>query len=128
MGIFDIFRKRRRHEEIHIGPGTRFVIGQPASYPTELAASLTDLFSTRPEVRSAYLALLQYPDRAEPPHTVIGINIDGGPEELLDQAGPRVRHVTKPNEFVDFVVISSGNQLSEYFSTIEPFYRAPGSP
>ena len=105
--------------EITLEKDTRFLIGQPANYPTEIANALGNLFVNEPEVQAAYLALMKFQDSDEPAHYVIGIDTTGDKKAITDKAGKLVQQFLKSGEFVDFLDPESG---SGSFKSIAPFY------
>ena len=102
---------------------TEVQIGQPAKYPTEIINSLKILFSNKPDLKAAYLGMIFNPESGEPPHYIFGLEADGGIESLTQEAGFTVKQFLEPNEFVDFIKVDRKNSLSDYFYSVEPFYK-----
>jgi hypothetical protein len=101
------------------------MMGQPADYPTHVTDPLAAFFKTKKPVRAAYLAHVFDPKSGDQPHTMIGIEVDDGTdlERVVGEAGIIVRGVAKPDEFVDFIRITTGG-VSEYMTKqTKPFYR-----
>jgi hypothetical protein len=63
--------------------GTRARIGAPAEVPAHLTDALTKLFGTKPEVRAAFLVMIQFDDEA--PHLAVGVEVD--PRRLAPDGG-----------------------------------------
>ena len=70
-------------------PSGKILITQPSIFPVILADILRKLFATRPEVEAAYLAQMAIAGRAEPPHPIVGVKMNG-PWEPLGEAIHRV--------------------------------------
>jgi hypothetical protein len=104
---------------------TQVLLGQPASYPSEMVSSLTALLSKRPNVKAAYLALMHDPAVEERPHLVVGIEVDGEFEEVIREAGVVAGDRAPNGGPVDLVRIERGDLgLSQYFvQEVKPFYE-----
>lgn len=123
-GILDgaIFAPRGREV---LQEAREVMLGQPSEYPTHVTSVLAAYFKTRKEVRAAYLAHAFMPSTGEPPHTMIGVDVDPGADydRLMGQAAVVLDGVAKPGEIVDFIRID-GQGVSEYMTTqTKPFYR-----
>jgi hypothetical protein len=104
---------------------TNVLLGQPANYPSQLIDSLTTFFSKRPNVVSAYLALMHDQSTDEKPHLIIGIHSEGDFEQIIRDAGVVAGDASPDGESVDmFHIIPDCNEgLSEYFlKEVKPFY------
>jgi hypothetical protein len=101
-----------------------FAIGQPAKYPTEVVKSLIELFSNKPNVYAAYLGWIQNSSTDEPPHLIFGIDAVNDWDNIVQEAGFTVHQILNKNDFVDFIQISNGNSISDYFlKSTTPFYK-----
>lgn len=104
---------------------TRVLLGQPKNYPSEMVSAITLLLAKHPNVKAAYLALMNQPNSTPAQSLVVGIEGDGMLEEVIRQVGS-VAADTRPAEFpVDLVHVKPGEPgLSEYFlSSTKPFYE-----
>jgi len=103
---------------------TRVLLGQPANYPTAMVESLSRFFAKQPRVTAAYLGLMHDAENEEKPHLVIGIQCDGGYEEIVREAGVVASDTAPKGEVVDIVQVeASDSGISEYFrNSVKPFY------
>lgn len=106
---------------------TRVMLGQPATYPTELADALTRFFERRREVRRAWIAMLFNPDQDEKPHTLVGVEApDTDWPTLAADIGIVAQGVTIPDPPVDVIAVGTGGGLDDYFlRDAAPFYEQP---
>ena len=112
-----------RLKTMTIEKDTSILLGQPANYPTAMVNSLKDLFSRRPAVVAGYLALIQYKEKNEPPHYIIGIKTEGDASSITDEAGFTAKQSLKPEEFVDLVQIQQDSPITDYMlNQTTPFY------
>lgn len=113
-----------KSNEIEIKEDTKILIGQPSKYPTEFVNALKNLFNKNKTVKAAYLATIKAEQSNEPPHLIIGIDIEGDRKTITNQAGPLAEKILK-NEIVDFVQIdTNGGGISDYFiNETQPFYK-----
>jgi hypothetical protein len=103
---------------------TQVVIGQPATYPTELINALSRLFPKHPKVKAAYLAHLFNPESDERPHTLIGIDAENDWDAIVGDAGIVAKETVAENEIVDFICIArDGSSISQYLRETKPFYK-----
>ncbi len=104
---------------------TKVLLGQPANYPSQMADSLSTLFSKRSNVKAAYLALMHNPSQDEKPHLLIGIEAERDIEKIIREAGVVAGDTAPGGEPVDLVRIERHDQgLSQYFiQQVKPFYR-----
>jgi hypothetical protein len=103
---------------------TQVLIGQPSNYPHELVKTLSRLFKKIKEIKKAYLAHIHHPERGEPPHTIIGIEVTGNWEQVVSQAGLVARDLEIPDPPIDINQITGDGGLDEYFiNDCKPFYR-----
>jgi hypothetical protein len=102
---------------------TQVLLGQPAEYPSHITEGLKRFFATRPGVKAAYLAHYHNPSRADPPHTLIGIETSEDWDPLIGEASLVLDGVARPTDIVDFIKIG-GPGVSEYLvNDTQPFYR-----
>lgn len=103
---------------------TEVMIGQPATYPKELAAALSRYFKTQKGVKRAYLAHFFNPERDEKPHTLIGVEFSGDWEPIMAGAGMVTNDVHVPDPPVDFLPITGKGGIEEHFTKeSKPFYE-----
>jgi len=104
---------------------TNVEIGQPANYPAGLTAALSDYFSGIKSVKCAYVALMRLPETEERPHTLIGVECDGGWNEIVSGASVVMKDINIPDSPVDFVRITGSNDPDEtyFIEECEPFYK-----
>ena len=122
-GLLDgsIWQPRERFE---VKRDTTVQIGQPARHPKELVETLSRLFTAIPEVRRAYVALLYNPERDERPHTLVAIEASGNWESVIARAGMVASAVEVPDPPVDFIPLTGGSGIEEYFGNeCQPFYQ-----
>jgi len=107
--------------QIQIDKPTQVLIGQPAVYPQALVDALKALFATRPEVASAHLVQIGYPDQE--PHPLIGVETAGHWEGLSGDIG-RTLAAAAPGLTVDAMPIdrSEKDGLSAALIEVQPFY------
>ena len=110
-------------ESFTFSKDTQVLLGQPATYPHELADSLARLFKSIPRVKRAYLAQFCIPERGDKPNTLIAIEASGDWLEVVSQAGLVAREINVPDPPVDFHKLTSQKGLGDYFKTQEPFYE-----
>lgn len=105
--------------------GTRVLLGQPKIYPTELVKALSKLFARHRNVKAAYLAHYSNPDSGEPPHTLIGLDVEGESQAMFGEAAMVARAVLPPSELVDFTKVQSPEAgVSRYLvRETKPFYQ-----
>lgn len=100
------------------------LIGQPASYPTELIAALTRYLSTQKSVSRAFLAQIFHPKHDEKPHTLIAIEVDGDCDRIVAEAGMVISNVIVPDPPVDMIRMTGEAGIEDYFrGEVKPFYR-----
>lgn len=99
-----------------------FLIGKPKLVPDKLIDELKKLFLKLPNVESAYLAQIFIPNSGIPAHPVIGINMHGDLNDIAQSLGEVIKRNTKKGEYIDIFPADSKG-LTEYFSTIKPFYK-----
>ena len=103
--------------------GSRVMIGAPARFPTALVDALTRLFLTWREVRRAYVAHFFNPDVDTKGHTLVAIEIDGDWDVLIAETGTIVKATKVPDPPVDFIRLTGGQGIEEYFRKAKPFYE-----
>ncbi|EKE84697.1 enhanced serine sensitivity protein SseB C-terminal domain-containing protein [Idiomarina xiamenensis] len=115
-------------QQRRISKDTPVMLGQPASYPTKLVDSLTQLFAQYSQVKKAYLAMMyQGQSGADAaPNLVIGLQVESDLEIVISAAGSVVRDVAEDGEAVDFCAVETDDNstLSQYFiNQTTPFYQ-----
>ena len=109
---------------VEIKKSTTIIIGQPAKYPTQIVKSLSELFSKKANVHTAYLGWIHYPSTNEPPHYIFAIDADGDWNTLVKEAGFITREILRSDEIVDFIRMENSGGLSDYFiKQTTPFYK-----
>jgi len=112
-----------KHKQITIEKETQVLLGQPAVYPQKVVDSLRTLFLTKPVVKAAYLGWIHDPASADPPHLIIGLDLDGEDPSVTNEAGFTAYQCLQPDEIIDFIRIRSGGSLVDYFTQeTTPFY------
>ena len=101
--------------------GTRIRLGQPADLSEELVESIKSYCKIRPEILSAYIALIHRIDIDEFPNLIVTLDITSKEEEIFGEIGVVVKPYLKEKEHIDFMPLQGG--LSSYFETIEPIYK-----
>lgn len=97
-------------EEAAIDAPREVRLGLPSVEPTALLAALTTVFSRHPEVSEAFLGMIQFPDESTGPHLLVGVEGDGDLGGAIRDAGATVNGVLGPEQLVDFVGITQGDQ------------------
>ncbi len=115
----------QRNEPLVLPESTRVMLGEPANYPSELVEALSCLFKTKRQVKRAWLAHVFIPERSEKGHTLVAIDAGDGFGEVLAEAGVAIaRDVNIPDPPVDFLPITDGRGIQEYFTNdTKPFYQ-----
>jgi hypothetical protein len=112
-----------KHKQITIEKETQVLLGQPAVYPQKVVESLKMLFLTKPVVKAAYLGWIHDPASADPPHLIIGLDLDGEDTSVTNEAGFTAYQCLQPDEIIDFIRIRNGGSLVDYFTQeTTPFY------
>ena len=107
---------------VDVSAGAEIMLGQPAQYSKELVEKLKHYFSTQENVKAAYLAQMYVPSSNEPPHPIIGIEVDGDYKQVVQGIGLITQGSLSDNNFVDYIQIGSGT-ISDYLvSETKPFY------
>lgn len=102
---------------------TEVMIGQPADYPRHLTDALKRFFRSKRRVRAAYLAHFIDPSRDPHPHTLIGLDVEGGYLEVVGEAGAVLGAVARDTDIVDFIEIDDSDISRYMVEETEPFYR-----
>jgi len=105
--------------------GTKVRLGQPAKYPSEMIAALSDFFKQKNIVKKAYLALISYDTTNKiPPHTLIGIECDNEWDEMLSEVSIVLNNVKIPNPPVDFCRLTGKKDGNEayFINFCKPFF------
>ena len=116
-----IFQQTHQTE---ITKDTQVLIGQPATYPTQLVKALAQLFKEEPSVKSAYLASIKTDHTEQQPHLIIGIDAEGSMSSISGKAGALAEQMIGKNEIIDFIKIEENNSISSYFlNETQAFYQ-----
>ncbi|MEO8671831.1 MAG: enhanced serine sensitivity protein SseB C-terminal domain-containing protein [Tahibacter sp.] len=102
---------------------TKVLLGSPANMPQSLLDALTRLFQQRRDVKRAWVAHYHESGSDIPPHTLIGLEIDGDERAIVADAGVVAHSVTVPEPPVDIYVLQGTTGLADYFLGAKPFYR-----
>jgi hypothetical protein len=104
---------------------TQVLLGQPANYPSEMVASLTALLARHPNIKAAYLCLMQDRSSMPSPTLVVGIEGHGDVRAAIREAGSVAADTAPRGEPVDFAEIKRGSGgISDYFiASVQPFYE-----
>jgi len=99
------------------------LLGQPAKYPSEMIASLTKFLAKHPNVKAAYLCLMQDPTADQ--SLVVGFLGDGDISVAMKEAGAVAADTAMQGTPVDFVEIKRGEKgIGSYFlESVQPFYE-----
>jgi hypothetical protein len=93
-----------------LGTPTRVVIGLPEVEPLAYLAAATTIFARRPEVRTAYLGWIHYPEAGTPPHLIIGVEGEGDLKDAMLDANAAWDPGDDLGSIVDFVVVTSRSE------------------
>lgn len=116
-----IFEKTNQME---IKEDTEVLIGQPSKYPTELVKALSNLFTSEPNVKSAYLGTIKMDKSEKLPHLIIAMDMEGNMSSVSGKAGALAEQMIGKNEIIDFIKIENNNGISDYFiNRTKPFYK-----
>jgi len=109
--------------EIVFKKETPIKIGQPARYPDVMIKELQKLFANDPSINAAYLAWMHDETSGDPPHYVIGINMNGDWKKSIAPAGD-IFVKNYPGEIIDFCRLpGKGGVFDDYFANhAKPFY------
>jgi hypothetical protein len=105
--------------------GKQILLGQPKDFPHHITDALSRLFARSREVKAAYLAHAFVAGIDQMAHTLIGVEMAGDCQKVVEEAGIVVREVAKPGEIVDFVVLRphATDTVGEYMKQqTTPFY------
>lgn len=102
---------------------TQVLIGQPAVYPQAMVDALTTLLGQQPRVVAAYLAWLHVPTSGEPPHYVLGLEVEGSMQAISREAGFVAQQFLSEQEVIDIMQVAEGSGLTSYFRSTKPFYE-----
>ena len=110
-------------EKIVVKKETEIQIGQPAVYPQQMVDTLSQIFATKPSVKSAYIAWIFNPSANEPPHYLIAIEGEGDLQPIKNEAGNRAYQFLDGKGFLDMIELTSKSGLYSYFvNDSKPFY------
>lgn len=107
---------------------TRILLGPPTEYPAAMVDALTGLFSECKLVRRAFVALMHDQAVDERPNLLIGIEMDGSPQEieaLVQEAGAVASETAPEGEPVDVCLVNEQERgISHYLiKHMPPFYQ-----
>jgi hypothetical protein len=109
-------------------PDAEVLPGLPAGYPHALADALKSLFARYPGITKAYLATLDSPGSATPPHPVVAMDLTPNWFDIVRDAGMVAGEILGDGQYVDFLPLREGDALSDYISrNMDPFYLSEGS-
>ncbi|MGT3353794.1 enhanced serine sensitivity protein SseB [Yersinia enterocolitica] len=114
--------------EMVVDKESQILLGQPEEYPSAMVDALIQLFSQRKPVRRAFLALMHDKSVDEKPNLLIGLEVDGSPEEidqLIQEAGNVASDHAPDDRPVDFCVVNENERgVSHYLMThTQAFYQ-----
>lgn len=112
----------RNYQEIKITKETKILFGAPTVYPTKLVQGLKKVFVKNRHVLRAFLTLSQIPELEEKPHFLIGIEVDGGWETVLNNVSEAAAKLIEKNDFVDFIQIDKSKATDYLVNETKPFY------
>ena len=100
------------------------MIGQPSDYPKELVAALSRLYSGLAEVRRAWVAFYQNPERDTEGGLLIALDVADtkAMERVSGQTGIVIESVPKKQKYVDLIRYD-GSGVTGYFTNQKPFYQ-----
>lgn len=123
-GILDGSILKYQDKEMTIKEKTPVQIGHPAIYPTEMINALSSFFSSKPNIKAAYIGWIHFSNSDDPPHYIFGLDGEGDINEIKKEAGKLVKGFLKAGEFVDFIEIDKKSQIGQYFlEDTKPFYK-----
>lgn len=105
---------------------SKIFLGQPAKYPIEMVEAIKKLFKQIEAIHKGYLVQIYIPSRNEPPHPVIGIEIDENADwnNIVSQIGMVLEYFKQDVTLVDTIKIKNGDQISDYMiKETKPFYK-----
>ena len=111
-------------QHLEIKEETKVLIGQPAKYPEAVIKSFIELFSSKPNVKAAYLGWVHDPASDIPPHYIFAIEETGNWDTLIKELASILNSTLGPEEIVDFLKINGNKELNDYFiNDTTPFYK-----
>jgi hypothetical protein len=94
-------------------PNENILIGVPAIFSINLVETLKRYFETRPEIKGAYLALINNKSINDSPHLLLGIDsLKGTWKEISSELMEIARPYLQENEVIDFLDLSEKGELS----------------
>ena len=110
------------HKSVDFNEETKIMLGHPSKYPQKLIDSLVTYFKSNKKVISSYLAHIYIPSSNEPPHNIIGIEINEHYEKASREVGLISQSILDEGEFIDVIKIGDC-VISEYMlKETKPFY------
>lgn len=111
------------HREIVVEKETQVLIAQPSVYPTEMINSLKIMFAAKQNVKAAYLGWIHYPESGDPPHYVIGLDMNGDMNAVIQESGLIAKQFLKENDIIDFMQMDNSEGVISYLKSTEPFFK-----
>lgn len=102
---------------------TQILLGQPANYPGHLTEALGKTLRELPSVDAAYLAHCAFADSPEPPHTMIGLEVRGDWDPIVQGVMQTIRRVAHKDEIIDVIRIDDSGAARYMRDETKPFYR-----
>ena len=114
-----------RPKTIRIEKPTPIQVRIPPFPPHELIKSLSELFSRNNDVIAGYLLECYDPEKNEPAHPLIGLEVIRDYNKILGDAGVVTQRITQNKYFVDFTQVKKGDSGVKGFMVekIKPFYK-----
>ncbi len=105
------------------GPETE--LSQPDEAPQQIIDTLTRFLAKRKEVNAAYLAQSSIPGSKQAPRLIIGLDVSGRANSVLDDASAAIQDVTSAGQIVDFVEMTTNadDEVSAYLRQQTPFHK-----
>ena len=100
------------------------LLSQPADYPTALTQAIAAWCATQPQLRTAYLAQMQFANSAEGPRLLLAFESDDTDPAFMQAMGPVLQGQTANYQYVDLMLLdkTSDEGVNPYFRQVEPFW------
>jgi len=92
--------------------GSTIRVGQPANYSTEMVVVIKAYCKTRSEIKGAYLAMFHNPSTNEPPHLMLGLDIERNESEIYGELAVILKKHIPKDELFDMMNISGNSKTS----------------
>lgn len=128
---YEVLRKAApapaKPQEERLAAGSAVLLGQPARYPEALAEALKTHLAGVPAVRAAYLAQIFVPSSGDPPHPVIGLELEPGADAraVIAAAAAAGEGSVPAGSPVTYLPIARDVVSEHLTSQTRPFYRRP---